>query len=61
MASASARPAPAVAAYSFRQLETPAGGAVHNLADVLSAAWEDAERIRTVQDAMDYLHEHGGA
>src|SRR5882672_6078440 len=22
---------------------------------------EDAERIRTVQDAMDYLHEHGGA
>lgn len=22
---------------------------------------EDAEKIRTVQDAMDYLHEHGGA
>ena len=21
---------------------------------------EDAEKIRTVQDAMDYLHEHGG-
>jgi flagellar assembly protein FliH len=46
MASAPAKPAPTVAAYSFRQLETPPGGAVHNLADVLSAAWEEAERIR---------------
>ncbi len=46
MASAAAKPAPTVAAYCFRHLETPAGGAVHNHADVLSAAWEEAERIR---------------
>ena len=46
MASAQSKAAPAVAAYSFKQLETPAGGPVHNVADVLSAAWAQAEQIR---------------
>lgn len=41
-----ASPASPVAAYTFTQLETPAGGPVHNVADVLSAAWDEAERIR---------------
>jgi flagellar assembly protein FliH len=44
--SAPAKPAPTVAAYRFRQLETPAGGAVHDVADVLSNAWGQAEKIR---------------
>jgi flagellar assembly protein FliH len=35
-----------VAAYSFRQLQTPADGPVHDIADVLSAAYVQAERIR---------------
>jgi flagellar assembly protein FliH len=34
-----------IAAYTFRQLETPAGF-VHDVADVLSAAHTDAEQIR---------------
>jgi flagellar biosynthesis/type III secretory pathway protein FliH len=46
MATAPAKPAPTVVAYSFRQLETPAGGAVHNVADVLSDAWGQADKIR---------------
>jgi flagellar assembly protein FliH len=35
-----------IAAYTFRQLETPAGGVVHDVADVLSAAHTEAEQIR---------------
>ncbi|HZE05028.1 MAG TPA: hypothetical protein VE127_07385, partial [Solirubrobacteraceae bacterium] len=35
-----------IAAYTFRQLEAPAGGTVGNAADVLSAAHADADRIR---------------
>jgi flagellar assembly protein FliH len=35
-----------VEAYTFRQLEAPAGGSVHDVADVLSAAHAEAERIR---------------
>ncbi|HWE09051.1 MAG TPA: FliH/SctL family protein [Solirubrobacteraceae bacterium] len=35
-----------IEAYTFRQLEAPAGGSVHEVADVLSAAHADAERIR---------------
>jgi flagellar biosynthesis/type III secretory pathway protein FliH len=35
-----------VAAYTFRQLEAPAGGSVHDVADVLSAAHAQAEHIR---------------
>jgi flagellar assembly protein FliH len=40
-------PAPsAVSTYSFRQLEVPPGGPVDGIADVLSAAWAEAEQIR---------------
>jgi flagellar assembly protein FliH len=35
-----------IEAYTFRQLEAPAGGTVHDAADVLSAAHSEAERIR---------------
>jgi flagellar assembly protein FliH len=35
-----------VEAYTFRQLEAPAGGSVHDVADVLSAAHAEAEQIR---------------
>jgi flagellar biosynthesis/type III secretory pathway protein FliH len=35
-----------IEAYTFRQLEAPAGGSVHEVADVLSAAHAEAERIR---------------
>lgn len=35
-----------IAAYTFRQLEVPAGGSVHDAADVLSAAHAEAEQIR---------------
>lgn len=35
-----------IAAYTFRQLEAPVGGAVGDVADVLSAAHADADRIR---------------
>jgi flagellar assembly protein FliH len=35
-----------VEAYSFRQLRTPAGGPVHDVADVLGAAYAQADRIR---------------
>jgi flagellar assembly protein FliH len=35
-----------IAAYTFRQLEAPAGGVVHDVADVLSAAHAEAEHIR---------------
>jgi flagellar assembly protein FliH len=37
---------PEVSAYSFRQLEVPAGGPIEGIADVLSAAWAEAEEIR---------------
>lgn len=35
-----------IEAYTFRQLEAPAGGSVHAAADVLSAAHAEAEEIR---------------
>jgi flagellar assembly protein FliH len=35
-----------IEAYTFRQLEAPAGGTVHDAADVLSAAHAEAEQIR---------------
>jgi flagellar assembly protein FliH len=35
-----------IAAYAFEQLETPAGGALTRAADVLSAAWAEAEEVR---------------
>lgn len=35
-----------IAAYTFRQLEAPAGGTVGDVADVLSAAHAEAEHIR---------------
>lgn len=35
-----------IAAYTFRQLEAPAGGSVHDVADVLSAAYAEADQIR---------------
>jgi flagellar assembly protein FliH len=35
-----------IEAYTFRQLEAPAGGTVHDAADVLSAAHSEAEQIR---------------
>ncbi len=35
-----------VEAYSFRQLHPPAGGPVHDIADVLGAAYAESERIR---------------
>ena len=35
-----------VAAYTFRQLEAPLGGSVHDAADVLSAAHAEADGIR---------------
>jgi flagellar assembly protein FliH len=59
MASAPAKSAPTVAAYSFRQLQAPAGGPVHDVADVLSAAWGQAERIR--EDARAVGEEQGRA
>jgi flagellar assembly protein FliH len=35
-----------IEAYTFRQLDAPVGGTVHDAADVLSAAHSEAERIR---------------
>jgi flagellar assembly protein FliH len=35
-----------VAAYTFRQLEAPLGGSIHDAADVLSAAHAEADQIR---------------
>jgi flagellar assembly protein FliH len=35
-----------IEAYTFRQLEAPVGGTVHDAADVLSAAHSEAEQIR---------------
>lgn len=35
-----------IEAYTFRQLEAPVGGSVHDAADVLSAAHAEAEQIR---------------
>jgi flagellar assembly protein FliH len=35
-----------IEAYTFRQLEAPIGGTVHDAADVLSAAHSEAEQIR---------------
>lgn len=35
-----------VEAYSFRQLHPPSGGPVHDVADVLGAAYAESERIR---------------
>jgi flagellar assembly protein FliH len=35
-----------IEAYTFRQLEAPVGGSVHDAADVLSAAYAEAEQIR---------------
>jgi flagellar assembly protein FliH len=50
-------PAATVEVYSFRQLQTPAGGVVHNVADVLGAARAQAEQIRA--EARLAGHEEG--
>lgn len=38
--------APPIAAYEFEQLDAPADGPVGGVADVLSAAWAEAEQVR---------------
>lgn len=40
-----------IAAYTFRQLEAPAGGLIHDAADVLSAAHAEADAIRAAARA----------
>jgi flagellar assembly protein FliH len=50
-------PAAPAEVYSFRQLHTPAGGPVHDIADVLGAARAQAEQIRA--EARLAGHEEG--
>ena len=46
VAEAAAARFPVVAAYEFEQLDAPPAGAIGGVADVLSAAWAEAEQVR---------------